>query len=104
MTDVIELRSCAAPTHGFQKSSLSEPVPFSPPVLLINGDSHVFGADQPLADPNSAAGKIHKTQPVPNFTRITVQGSVNTPSEWLRLTIDPHTRDVFSWENVVYLP
>jgi hypothetical protein len=66
--------------------------------------SHVFGADQPLADPNSAAGKIHKTQPVPNFTRITVQGSVNTPSEWLRLTIDPHTRDVFSWENVVYLP
>jgi hypothetical protein len=61
------------------------------PVLLINGDSHVFGADQPLADPNSAAGKIHKTQPVPNFTRITVQGSVNTPSEWLRLTIDPHT-------------
>jgi hypothetical protein len=88
----------------FVKTLAALAVHFERPVLLINGDSHVFGADQPLADPNSATGKIHKAQAVPNLTRITVQGSVNTPSEWLRLTIDPHTRDVFSWENVVYLP
>jgi hypothetical protein len=77
---------------------------FGRPVLLINGDSHLFEADHPLADPTSATGKIHGTQAVPNLTRITVQGSTNTPSEWLRLTINPRSADVFSWENVVYLP
>ncbi len=79
-------------------------VHFGRPVLLINGDSHLFKVDQPLADPASATGTIHGTQAVPNLTRITVQGSTNTPSEWLRLTIDPRAPQVFSWENVVYLP
>jgi hypothetical protein len=79
-------------------------VRFGRPVLLINGDSHKYQADQPLADPSSDTGKIHGTQAVPNLTRITVQGSTNAPSEWLRLTIDPRLPGVFSWENVVYLP
>lgn len=79
-------------------------VKFGRPVLLINGDSHLFEVDQPLADPTSATGQIYKTQAVPNLTRITVQGSTNHPSEWLRLTIDPKSPQVFSWENVVYLP
>jgi len=77
---------------------------FDRPVLLINGDSHLFEADHPLADPTSATGKIHGTQAVSNLSRITVQGSINHPSEWLRLTINPRSPDVFSWENVVYLP
>jgi len=77
-------------------------VHFGRPVLLLNGDSHVFGADHPLADPNSATGMIHGTQAVPNLTRITVQGSTNKPREWLRLTIDPSSSGVFSWQNVVY--
>ncbi|MDB5863304.1 MAG: putative transrane protein [Betaproteobacteria bacterium] len=75
---------------------------FGRPVLLINGDSHVFGADRPLADPNSATGKIHGTQAVPNLTRITVQGSTTAPAEWVRLTVDPDSPSVFSWENVPY--
>jgi hypothetical protein len=75
---------------------------FGRPVLLINGDSHVFGADRPLADPASATGRIHAAPAVPNLTRITVQGSTSAPSEWLRLTIDPHAAAPFSWENVVY--
>jgi hypothetical protein len=77
---------------------------FRRPVLLINGDSHLFEADHPLADPTSATGMIHGTRAVPNLTRITVQGSTNHPSEWLRLTIDPRAAGVFSWENVVYRP
>ncbi len=77
---------------------------FGRPVLLINGDSHLFEVDHPLADPTTAAGKIHNAPAVPNLTRITVQGSTNEPSEWLRLTIDPRSPNVFSWENVVYLP
>lgn len=77
-------------------------VSFGRPVLLLNGDSHVYGADQPLANPSSATGVIHNTQAVPNLTRITVQGSTNAPAEWLRLTIDPNTPQVFSWVNVPY--
>lgn len=75
---------------------------FGRPVLLINGDSHVFGSDRPLADPDSPTGRIHGAPSVPNLTRITVQGSTSAPAEWLRLTIDPHAPGVFSWENVVY--
>ena len=77
-------------------------VHFARPVLLINGDSHLFEADHPLADPASPAGQIHGTQAVPNLTRITVQGSTNKPREWLRLTIDPRSPQIFSWQNVVY--
>jgi hypothetical protein len=75
---------------------------FGRPVLLLNGDSHVYGADHPLANPSSTTGLIHHTQPVPNLTRITVQGSTNKPAEWLRLTIDPRTSNVFSWKNIPY--
>jgi hypothetical protein len=75
---------------------------FARPVLLLNGDSHVYGTDHPLADPTSSTGVIHHTQAVPNLTRITVQGSTNAPAEWLRLTIDPRSQDVFTWQNVPY--
>jgi hypothetical protein len=76
---------------------------FGRPVLLINGDTHVFEVDQPLADPASATGVIHGTQPVPNLTRITVEGSTAT-KEWLKLTVDPASPAVFSWQRIFYLP
>lgn len=75
---------------------------FHRPVLLLNGDSHKFMADHPLADPTSVTGMVHHTQATPNLTRITVQGSTNAPAEWLRLTIDPRKPQVFSWTNVPY--
>ncbi len=81
-------------------------VEFGKPVLLLNGDSHRFQVGQPLADHSSATGMIHNTQDVPNLTRIVVQGALtvdgNNPRKWLRLTIDPRTPAVFSWENVSY--
>lgn len=77
-------------------------VKFGREVLLLNGDTHLYMVDNPLADPNSVTGKIHHTQPVPNLTRITVQGSTNAPAEWLRLTIDPFQSYPYSWTNVVY--
>ncbi len=52
---------------------------FRKPVLLLNGDSHGYGAGRPLADPLGATGKIHGTAPVPNLLRITVQGSTKAP-------------------------
>jgi hypothetical protein len=75
---------------------------FGRPVLLINGDSHLFGSDKPLADPSSPTGRIHNTPAVPNLTRITVQGSTSGPAEWLRLSINPDSTAVFSFKNIPY--
>ena len=77
-------------------------VQFDRPILLLNGDSHLYETDQPLADPTSLSGLIHGTQAVPNLTRITVQGSTNASAEWLKLTIDAHKHATFSWENMPY--
>ena len=75
---------------------------FKRPVLLVNGDTHLFVADRPLADPTSQTGKYHNVAAVPNLQRLVVQGSTNDPGEWLRITIDPSTPEVFSWNNVPY--
>ncbi len=56
---------------------------FRKPVLLLQGDTHVFTVDKPLAG-------------APNVTRIVVQGE--TASEWLELTLDPNSPGVFSWQ------
>jgi hypothetical protein len=69
---------------------------FGKPVLLLEGDSHQFIADKPLENGNPLHGVSIS---VPNLTRIVVQGSTTTPrTEWLRLHVDPSTRDVFTWE------
>jgi len=75
---------------------------FRRPVLLLNGDTHLYLSDRPLADPTSTTGLIHHTPAVPNLQRIVVQGSTNPPAEWLRITFDPRSPTVFSWSNVVY--
>ena len=84
-------------------------VHFQRPVLLINGDTHIFQDDRPLAnlDPNTPIGSINVNiygiqNPVLNLRRITVQGSTNRPGEWVRLTIDPRSSEIFTVENVVY--
>jgi hypothetical protein len=90
---------------------------FGKPVLLFNGDSHVYRSDNPLVkgapcviEPSSGAAEVacsstnmpagsnnpsdpYLNQPngynVPNFHRVVVHGST-TPLEWLKLTIDPY--------------
>lgn len=73
---------------------------FRKPVLLLNGDSHDFVVDNPLAHGDALHGVA---TPVPNLTRIIVQGgSAHFPLEYLRLTIDARRNRVpFSWERVV---
>jgi hypothetical protein len=87
------------PLNGFDRivQRLAElAADFGRPVLLLQGDSHQFLVDQPLAGGDPLHGV---TVPVPNLTRIVVAGS--TASEWLRLTIDPRSPQVFSYERVV---
>ena len=66
---------------------------FGKPVLVIQGDSHVYRTDQPLATGDTVHGV---TQQVPNLTRIVVQGE--TTSEWLKLRVDPKGPTLFTWE------
>lgn len=56
---------------------------FDGQVLLLQGDSHEYVADNPLG--------------MPNFTRIVVHGAT-LPFEYLRLTIDPRDPELFRWE------
>jgi hypothetical protein len=84
--------------HVAQLATLA--LAFGKPVLLVNGDSHLYEAEHPLADPTSAAYGYHPVPaPVPNLTRITVDGSTNF-TDWVKLAIDPNTPDVFSWTRI----
>jgi hypothetical protein len=69
---------------------------FGKPVLVVQGDSHIYRVDQPLlaGDPNHG---IELT--VPNLTRIVVQGA--TTSEWLKLTVDPKAPSLFTWARMM---
>jgi hypothetical protein len=87
------------------------------PVLLLNGDSHVYRSDDPLAESSDCiadngvcsfdAWQAHPTYDVPNFHRIVVHGST-VPLEYLRLTITPgmhgpataNSFGPFSWQRV----
>ncbi len=75
---------------------------FGGPVLLLNGDSHAFVDDYPLADPSRPQNKsiYGIAQDVPNLHRITVNGSTTPCHEWLKLTVDPSAGDVFSYQRV----
>ncbi len=73
---------------------------FGGPVLLLEGDSHVFLVDHPLTPGDPSYGRYPLGGlSAPNLTRIIVQGSTN-PTEYLRLTVDPATPQVFSWTRV----
>jgi hypothetical protein len=91
----------------FVKSIAEHTVAFGKPVLMFNGDSHVYQSGNPFS-PNDPNNGIHPGYTVPNFHRIVVHGST-LPLEYLRLTIDPH-QDApngpdafgpFRWERVI---
>lgn len=68
---------------------------FGGPVLLLEGDSHRFLVDRPLATGSALHGV---TTPAPNLTRIVVEGQ--TAGEWLKLRIDPNAAELFTWRRM----
>jgi len=90
----------------FVQSIATHTTAFGKPVLLFNGDSHVYASDNPLlaTDPLNF---MHPGYNVPNFHRIVVHGST-FPLEYLRVTIDPSANAAssatafgpFSWQRV----
>jgi hypothetical protein len=90
---------------------------FGKPVLLLNGDSHVYRSDNPLQQGSSCTGdeavcsydawNSHPSYDVPNFHRIVVHGST-VPLEYLRLTAHQRNQPTtdtsfgpFSWQRVM---
>ncbi|HVP30683.1 MAG TPA: hypothetical protein VMW35_16135 [Myxococcota bacterium] len=82
----------------FVQSVASHATDFGGPVLMFNGDSHVYRSDNPLsstasctwelASPCVSVADMHPGYEVPNFHRVVVHGST-FPLEWLKLTVDP---------------
>jgi hypothetical protein len=106
----------------FIESIADHTLAFDKPVLLFEGDSHIYRSDNPLRagapcafetgscpDDGWANHPTLNTINVPDslFHRVIVHGST-TPLEWLRLTIDghanypatDHTFGPFSWARV----
>jgi len=73
---------------------------FGKPVLLLEGDSHVFRVDNPFEAASPLHGMHPSTPIADNVTRIVVEGSAAGRTEYLRLTIDPQNGQLFSWERV----
>jgi hypothetical protein len=71
----------------FVASVASHTLAFGKPVLMLNGDSHVYLSHNPLSAAD-ALNFMHPGYNVPNFHRIVVHGST-FPLEWLKLTVDP---------------
>jgi hypothetical protein len=96
-------------------SLASHTTAYGRPVLLLNGDSHIYRSDDPLQQGAPCVGDdgvcayddwlSHPSYDVANFHRITVHGST-VPLEYLRLTMTPGGHSApsptsfgpFSWE------
>jgi hypothetical protein len=74
---------------------------FRGPVYLFNGDSHVYNSDQPLAAGSKWLSLYGVSKPVTNLSRVTIDGSTAV-NNYLRVTIDPHSKAVLSWTRVPF--
>jgi hypothetical protein len=74
---------------------------FHKPVVLFEGDSHLFRVDHPFTPGDPLYTKYDIPVDAPNLTRVVVQGSTNCPHSYLRLHVDPTSSAVFSGQNVL---
>ncbi|GAA5016629.1 metallophosphoesterase [Actinopolymorpha pittospori] len=74
---------------------------FDGPVYIFNGDTHTYNSDQPLAAGSQWLSVYGLSAPVPNLSRVTVDGSDGVDN-WLKVTIDPHDPQVLSWVRVPF--
>ncbi len=98
------------------KSLATHASTYGKPVLLLNGDSHVYRSDNPLQKTSPCTGDeevcsydawaSHPSYDVSNFHRVVVHGST-VPLEYLRLQVGSRNRPTaattfgpFSWQRV----
>jgi hypothetical protein len=77
---------------SFKKKLKDKVVDFKKPVLLINGDSHVFLVDKPIYE----EGKLKRA--IDNFTRVQVHGENNMHA--VKITINPSSIALFQIEEL----
>jgi hypothetical protein len=82
---------------GFQEFLLAlrdQVIAFGKPVAYVHGDSHYFRIDKPFLDAN---GKR-----IQNFTRVETFGdhqeNGNNDVNWLKVTVDTSSREIFSYQ------
>ena len=75
---------------NFLDAITEETKAFPGQVALVHGDTHFFKIDKPLID---------ATHLLANFTRVETFGSPNV--HWLRVTVDPASRDVFTFHPMI---
>ena len=75
---------------------------FDAPVYLINGDSHVFAENEPLAE-GSPWLDVYGQPAADDLQRVTVDGSANA-TNYVRFTVAGNSSggDVLSWEKVPF--
>ncbi|CCD94827.1 conserved exported hypothetical protein [Bradyrhizobium sp. ORS 375] len=82
--------------QSFLTALRTEVEAFRRPVAYVHGDSHYFRIDQPFL--NSAGQRLE------NFVRVETfgdnQGNGNNDVRWVKVTVDPSSRDVFSYQPV----
>jgi hypothetical protein len=80
--------------QAFLTALREETVAFRRPVAAVHGDSHYFRVDKPLLDAKGAR--------VENFTRVETFGDHQENGlndvHWLRVDVDPRSREVFSFQ------
>ena len=82
---------------GFQEFLVAlrdEVIAFRKPVAYVHGDSHYFRVDKPLQD--------SQERRIENFTRVETfgdnQANGNNDVHWLRVSVDPRSREVFTYQ------
>ena len=72
-------------------------IAFRKPVAYVHGDSHYHRIDKPFLD---AQGRR-----LENFTRVETfgdnAGNGNNDVQWLKVTTDPRSREVFSYQAMI---
>ena len=94
--DMFEVSEVAKEGSGFNqiKKKIKElSVDFKKPVLLINGDSHVFLIDKPFYSDDKTKKSLF------NFTRLQVHGDFNMHA--VKISVDPTSLQVFKFEELI---
>ncbi len=80
--------------QSFLTALRDQVIAFRKPVVYVHGDSHYFRIDKPFL--NSQGQRLE------NFTRLETFGdnqeNGNNDVNWVKVTVDPNSREVFSYQ------
>jgi hypothetical protein len=83
--------------QAFLTALRDQVVAFRKPVVYVHGDSHYFRIDKPFEN--------RQGQRLENFTRLETFGdhqeNGNNDVNWVKVTVDPASRDVFSFQEEI---